>query len=109
MKDQMLGSGQWYESSYDAVAHKKHGKCECWICEKQIYSILLWSRGKAFFLSPVFSDDQAQKVRFEIDTIPDEQGLGFVNGTNLEEKVPLIASTFTGWRYRKMIPLHEFT
>ena len=27
----------------------------------------------------------------------------------LEDKVPLICGSFTGWRYRKMIPLHEFT
>ena len=27
----------------------------------------------------------------------------------LEEKTPYIAASFTGWRYKKMIPLHEFT
>jgi hypothetical protein len=36
-----------------------------------------------------------------------------VNGTlpydMLEDKTPLIAGSFTGWRYKKMVPLHEFT
>jgi hypothetical protein len=36
-----------------------------------------------------------------------------VNGNlpyeKLEEKVPYLTGSFTGWRYKKMIPLHLFT
>jgi len=27
----------------------------------------------------------------------------------MENKVPYISGSFIGWRYKKMIPLHEFT
>jgi len=40
-------------------------------------------------------------------------GIGFVRGDlpydQLEEKLPYLAASFTGWRYKQMIPLHEFT
>jgi hypothetical protein len=39
--------------------------------------------------------------------------IGFANGhlgyNELENKQPYIAGSMTGWRYKKMIPLHEFT
>jgi len=27
----------------------------------------------------------------------------------LEDKIPYLAGSFSGWRYKKMIPLHHFT
>jgi hypothetical protein len=40
-------------------------------------------------------------------------GLGFENGNlpyeSLKDKVPYIAGSFTGWRYKSMRPLHEWT
>lgn len=114
-KKQMLGSGQWYESSILAVPLKKHYKNECWICEKQIYSVLMWSRGRAFVLNPILPSDKSEKLRFEIDaeSIYDEEpGLGHVKGNlsyeELQNKIPYIAGSFTGWRYKQMIPLHQF-
>ena len=39
-------------------------------------------------------------------------GLGHVQGNlpyeQLENKSPYLCGSFTGWRYKKMIPLHEF-
>ena len=40
-------------------------------------------------------------------------GIGFENGNlpyeSLKDKVPYIAGSFTGWRYKSMRPLHEWT
>ena len=42
-----------------------------------------------------------------------EQGLGFTDGakpySDLEDQSPYICGSFTGWRYKKMMPLHEFS
>jgi hypothetical protein len=70
--------------------------------------------------------DEAEKIRFEIDKFPGglvepteaegtdpvfEPGLGFDDGTatykNLENKVPYLTGSFTGWRYKKMRPLFD--
>jgi hypothetical protein len=40
-------------------------------------------------------------------------GLGFSIGNlsyeELDDRVPYLTGSFTGWRYKKMIPIHEFT
>ena len=40
-----------------------------------------------------------------------DPGLGFANGTlsydELDDRVPYISGTFTGWRYQKMRPVFE--
>ena len=116
----MLGSAQWYESSNDCVPNLSHYKNDCWVCSGHVYSVIFWSRGRAFTLNPVFKEDEDEPIRWEIDsTLGDESqpdydpGLGFTRGNvpyeQLEDKVPILAGSFTGWRYRKMVPLHEFT
>jgi hypothetical protein len=39
--------------------------------------------------------------------------LGFVDGSvpysQLMDRSPYIAGSFTGWRYKRMMPIHEFT
>lgn len=73
--------------------------------------MLLWSRGQAFTLNPMFDESEANTIHVQIDAA--DQGTGFVDGTlpydMMEDKTPLIAGSFTGWRYKKMMPLHEFT
>lgn len=118
LKQEQPGSGQWFESSQATVSNKKHYKNDCWICEKHVYSVILWSRGRAFLLNPVFNKDQSGKLVYEIDFIPqdveeeEDPGLGHVNGNvsydRLENKIPYLCGSFTGWRYKKMVPLHEF-
>ena len=110
------GSGQWYESSKNAVACKTHYKNECWICEKHVYSVIFWSKAKAYQLNPVLSKEKTDEVRFEIDRdlVDEDPGELIYENTNvkyryLENQVPYICGSFTGWRYRKMIPLEEFT
>jgi hypothetical protein len=42
----------------------------------------------------------------------DDPGLGFEKAayySELDNRVPYITGSFTGWRYKKMMPLHEFT
>ena len=68
----MPGSGQWYEASNEAVPNKHHSKCECWICAAHIYSVLLWSRGKAYVMNPVMTPEEAEGLRYEIDKIDNE-------------------------------------
>ena len=46
---------------------KKHYKSECWICDRHIYSILLWSRGRAYVLNPILPKLETEKIKFEID------------------------------------------
>lgn len=81
--------------------------------------MILWSRGRAFLLNPVFNKEQQGKLVYEIDFIQSvdmeedqDPGLGHVNGNltydELDNKIPYIAGSFTGWRYKKMQPLHEF-
>jgi len=35
--------------------------------------------------------------------------LGNLDYNELSDRQPYITGSFTGWRYKKMIPLHEFT
>jgi hypothetical protein len=125
----MLGSGQWYEASKTAVHAPRHPKYDCWMCAKHNFSLLLWSRGKAYTLKPFVDENIADQIRKVIDNEvphllpprePDEEnpydpldpGLGFAKGNvpyeELENRIPYITGSFTGWRYRKMLPLHEY-
>ena len=61
------GSGQWYESSKNAVACKPHYKHNCYICEGHVYCILFWSKGMCYKLDPILSKDKIEEIRFEID------------------------------------------
>jgi hypothetical protein len=47
-KEQMPGSAQWYEAGNRIVPRKTHYKNDCWICEKHVYSVIFWSRGRAY-------------------------------------------------------------
>lgn len=66
-------------------------------------------------MNPILSSTDAERVRYEIDKIPEDfkPELGFTNGSlpyeQLDDKIPYIAGSFTGWHYKKMIPLHDFT
>ena len=66
-KEEQPGSGQWYESSKEAVACKPHYKNECWICQGHVYSFLFWSKGMAYKLNPIFSKDKTEEIRWHID------------------------------------------
>ena len=66
---------------------KKHAKADCWICAKHIYSVLFWSRGKAYKLSPIINKENSSLVCYEIDrydvTEDDKEadpGIGYVKG-----------------------------
>ena len=114
-KDEQPGSGQWYESSKNAVACKTHYKNECWICEGHVYSILFWSKAMCYKLDPVLSREKTEEVRFEIDRDfgpQDANDLIYhdttVKYSQFENQVPFVCGSFTGWRYRKMIPLEDF-
>ena len=120
-KEEQLGTGQWYEASEKAVGIKKHYKNDCWVSERHIYSMLLWSRGRAYILNPTMGDSDTERIRALIDLPEDHEntedpkvypGLGFARGNlsyeDLDDRVPYLTGSFTGWRYRKMIPVHEF-
>jgi hypothetical protein len=113
-KEDQPGSGQWYETSNTANEHPSHGKYDCWICAGHVFSVIFWSRKLAFRLTPVLSADNAKAVAFEIDQVEVQEGeIGFKNGQadyhELEEKIPYLAGSFTGWRYKSMHVLHEMT
>ena len=122
-KKEMPGSGQWYESSPRTSHLKKHYKNDCWICEKHIYSILIWSRGRAYILNPILPASETEIVSYQIDLVESEidtnnenldmnPGLGHVKGNltyeEFEDRIPYITGSFTGWRYKKMRPIHEW-
>ena len=114
-KAEQSGSGQWYESSKNAVACKPHYKNECWICEGHVFSILFWSKAMCYKLNPILSKDKTDEIRFEIDREFGQQedtDIMYENTnqkySQLENKVPFVCGSFTGWRYRKMIPLEDF-
>ena len=66
-KEEMPGSGQWYESSKNAVACKPHYKNECWMCEGHVYSVLFWSKGMCYKMNPILSSDKTEVIRYTID------------------------------------------
>jgi len=66
-KEEQPGSGQWYESSKNAVACKPHYKNECWMCQGQVYTILFWSKGMCYKLNPIFSKDKSEEIQWAID------------------------------------------
>ena len=66
-------------------------------------------------MNPVLSADQTEVIRYEVDKDfgpQDQNDLMYCNANlsydNLEEQVPYLCGTFTGWRYRRMIELEEF-
>jgi len=109
------GSGQWYESSKNAVAYKPHYKNECWICEGHIFSVIFWSKGMCYKLKPILSREKTIEIMFEVDRNFEGQDASdnmytdaSVKYSALENQVPMLCGSFTGWRYKKMIPLEEF-
>ena len=59
-------------------------------------------------MQPILDQTEAEKLCYQIDLdSSQEPGLGYVNGAN--EEGPVIAGSFTGWRFKKMRPLHEWT
>jgi len=63
---------------------KKHYKNNCWLCEGHVYSVIFWSRGRAYRLNPIFKNQEAEPIRWEVDNISQEEkddpGLGHVTG-----------------------------
>ena len=66
-------------------------------------------------LNPILSKDKTDEIRFEIDRDFGEQEEkdAMYENTNLkysklENQVPFVCGSFTGWRYRRMIPLEDF-
>jgi len=75
---------------------------------------LFWSRGLAYKLTPIFNGETAETIRYEIDRVEvEDPGLGHTKGSvsyeELTEREPYLAGSFTGWRYKKMIPLQDFS
>ena len=102
----------WYMETVDsAVAYSPHHHTNCWICEKHAYTIIFWSKGMAYKLDPVLNKEQTELLRYEIDKdFSEEQNRqNFVNGnlkySQLDDQVPYLAGSFTGWRYLKMYNL----
>ena len=66
-------------------------------------------------LNPVLSKDKTEVIRYEIDAdfgAEEEKDLIHSNASVkyslLENQVPYICGSFTGWRYRKMLSLEQF-
>ena len=114
-KEDIPGSGQWYESSKNAVACKPHYKNECWFCEGHVYSIIFWSKGMCYKLNPILPKDKTEQIRYEIDSDfgpSEDEDIMYTNGnlkySALEDQVPYLCASFTGWRYMKMYELQKF-
>ena len=64
------------------VPRKTHYKNDCWICDGHVFSVLFWSRGRALRLNPIFNQEDAEPIRFEIDSVDiEDPGLGHVDGS----------------------------
>lgn len=54
-------------------------------------------------------------MRWEVDNVTSnfDPGLGHVKGNvsyeELDDRIPYVAASFTGWKYRKMTPIHHLT
>ena len=66
-------------------------------------------------LNPVLSKDRTEVIRYEVDRDfgpEEEKDLVYANGSvkysQLDNQVPYICGSFTGWRYRKMLSLEHF-
>ena len=69
----------------------------------------------AYKLNPVLGKEKTDEIRYEIDREfgPDEINDLIYENTNLkykklDDQVPFICGSFTGWRYRRMISLEQF-
>ena len=66
-------------------------------------------------LNPILSKGKTEEIRFEIDRDfgPQEAADLMHENTNvkysqLDNQVPFVCGSFTGWRYRRMISLEDF-
>ena len=114
-KEEQPGTGQWFETSEEAVGCRPHYKNECWICDRHVFSVIFWSRAMAFKMTPIFNKEQTEIVRYAIDCdLNEEEGkeLIYTNAnvkySQLDNQVPYLCGSFTGWRYHKMYSLEEF-
>ena len=114
-KEDIPGSGQWYETSSNAVACRQHYKNDCYACEGHVYCIFFWSKGMCYKLNPILDKQRTRQMMFEIDHDfgPSEDHEIMFENTNisyskLENQVPFLCGSFTGWRYKKMINLEDF-
>ena len=113
-KEEIPGSGMWFESSA-MVPYRPHNKHDCWSCEGHVYSVIFWSKGMAYKLDPIFNKQHSEIVRYEIDLeFGQDEDAEFVhcNGglayEDLDDRIPYLCGSFTGWRYIKMHSLGDF-
>ena len=66
-------------------------------------------------LNPILSKDKTEEIRYEVDRdfIENETNELVYENTDvkysqLDNQVPFICGSFTGWRYRRMISLEQF-
>ena len=69
----------------------------------------------AYKLDPILNKDQSEILRYEVDLDfgeSEESDLLHCNGNKeykkLDDRIPYLCGSFTGWRYLKMHSLEEF-
>mmetsp|Transcript_33921 Transcript_33921/g.52236 ORF Transcript_33921/g.52236 Transcript_33921/m.52236 type:complete len:183 (+) Transcript_33921:179-727(+) len=101
----MPGSAQW-----KMLTHQRKGHNECWVCDRQVYSLIFWNEligaaqmaqfspaDRNFIISHIkgFNKDQADLMPAPMQT-PNQQ------------KCPMIFGEFTNWRPKRMFDIKEF-
>ena len=66
-------------------------------------------------LNPILPKDKTEQIRYEIDSDfgpSEDEDIMYTNGnlkySALEDQVPYLCASFTGWRYMKMYELQKF-
>ena len=67
--------------------------------------------GSHFVGEPSAESQTGMEMDYEESEKNVDPGLGHVNGSlpydDLDDQVPYISGSFSGWRYKKMLPVHE--
>lgn len=70
---------------------------KCWLCERQIYAIIFWSKNIGTHTQVSIQDDDKDNVINQINLINPESS-----------SLPQICGTFTDWKNVQMQPLDAF-
>eukprot|EP00347_Sterkiella_histriomuscorum_P002614 403367462 len=94
-KEDIPGIGQW-QMLTSQNPNDSPACCECWVCNKYIYTLIFWSKCIEYQLN----DDYHQN---EIDQL-----LKLSPAKISESPIPQILGGFNQWHAQQMIPLHDF-
>ena len=98
-KEDMPGAGQWR-----MITKQPTNTNLCWICDKQIYSLVFWNEYVGQYQAGEFSRDDRNFIAKNIERInKDKEPV-----QDEEDKAPYIYGQFTNWQPKRMFEIKEY-